>query len=124
MLHLLSVRKNFIDRELLRCLPDELVLLGEILRSEDFVRLALFEKKAAAGDFGARDCGGGHLRTFLNHQRSQGITEEPSHCSIPATLIISFFLVLAINHSLDAITKVGNMKVYQKADILTTQSDV
>jgi hypothetical protein len=40
------------------------VLLGEILRSEDFVRLALFEKKTAAGDFGAGDCSCGHVENL------------------------------------------------------------
>ena len=55
MFHLLRMRKNFVDREFFRSLTDELMLFGEILRSENFVRLAFFEKKAAAGDFGAGD---------------------------------------------------------------------
>ena len=57
VLHLLGVGQDLVDRKLLRRLPDQLVLLGEILRSEDFVSLALFEQKAAAGNFGAGNCG-------------------------------------------------------------------
>ena len=56
VLHLLGVGQDFVDRELFRGLPNELMLLGKILRSEDFVNLALFEQKAAAGDFGAGNC--------------------------------------------------------------------
>ena len=56
MLDLLGVGQDFVDREFFRGLPDELMLLGEIFGSEDFVRLALFEQKAAAGNFGAGNC--------------------------------------------------------------------
>ncbi len=60
VLDLLDVGKDLVDREFFRGLADELVLLGEIFGSEDFVRLALFEQKAAAGNLGAGNCGGGH----------------------------------------------------------------
>ena len=48
MLHLLGVGQNLLDREFFRRLPDQLMLLGKILGSEDLVSLALFEQKAAA----------------------------------------------------------------------------
>ena len=56
VLDLLDVGQDLIDRELFRCLPDQLMLLGEVFGREDFVGLALFEQKAAAGDFGLRNC--------------------------------------------------------------------
>ena len=56
VLHLLGVRQDFVDRELFGSLPDQLMLLGEIFRSEDVVDLALFEQKAAARDFRAGNC--------------------------------------------------------------------
>lgn len=57
VLHLLDVGDDLIDGELLRCLANEQVLFGEVFGREDFVGLALFEKKAAAGDLGLRNCG-------------------------------------------------------------------
>ncbi len=37
VLHLLDIGDNLVDGKLLRGLPDELVLLGEIFRSKDLV---------------------------------------------------------------------------------------
>ena len=37
MLDFLGVRQDFVDREFLRSLPDQQLLLGEIFRSEYFV---------------------------------------------------------------------------------------
>jgi len=52
VLDLLDVGDDLVDGELLGGLSDELVLLGEIFRSKDLVRPALFEQEAAAGDSG------------------------------------------------------------------------
>ncbi len=66
VLHLLDVGQDFVDCEFLRGLPDQLMLLGEILRRENLVNLALFEQKAAARDFGAGNCScGSHSETPL-----------------------------------------------------------
>ena len=56
VLHLLDVGQNLVERKFLGGLPDQLVLLGEVFRSKDFVNLALFEQKAAAGYLGAGNC--------------------------------------------------------------------
>ena len=53
---LLDVGQDFVDGEFFRGLADQPVLLGEVLRSEDLVELALFEQKAAAGNPGAGNC--------------------------------------------------------------------
>ena len=52
MLDLLDVGQNLVDGKLFGRLPDQLVLLGKVFRSEDFVGLAFFQQKAAAGNFG------------------------------------------------------------------------
>jgi hypothetical protein len=54
--HLLNVRQDFVDREFFRRLPNQLLLLGKVFGSEDFVRAALFKQKAAAGDSGLGYC--------------------------------------------------------------------
>ena len=75
VLHLLDVGDDLVDGELFRRLADHLVLLGEIFRSEDLVGPALFEQKAAAGDFSlgyCRDCR--HhlsLRIRFHHRRTE-----------------------------------------------------
>jgi len=56
VLDLLRVGKDFIDGKFFRRLADQSMLLGEIFRSENFVRSAGFQQKAAAGDFGAGNC--------------------------------------------------------------------
>ena len=64
VLHLLDVGHDFVDREFFRGLRDELVLLGEIFRSEDFVGLAFLDQEAAAGNLGGGCC------TKRSHLRS------------------------------------------------------
>ncbi len=78
VLHLLGVGKDFVDRELFRRLPDELMLLGEIFGSEDFVRLALFEQKAAAEILVLGIAVVAMSRTFLNHRGHRGSKRELS----------------------------------------------
>ncbi len=56
VLHLLDVGDDLVDRKLLGCLADEQVLLGEVFRREYIDRLTLFQKKAAAGNSGLRNC--------------------------------------------------------------------
>ncbi len=61
MLHLLGVRQDFVDREFLRSLPDQSLLLGEIFGRKYFVRSAGFKQEAAAGNSGLGYCSGcGH----------------------------------------------------------------
>ena len=61
MLHLLRVRQDFVDREFLRSLPDQELLLGEVFGRKYFVRAAGFKQEAATGDSGLRCCYGcGH----------------------------------------------------------------
>ena len=50
VLDLLDIRKDLIDSKLLGCLPDELVLFGEVFRRENIFRRSRFEQKAAAGN--------------------------------------------------------------------------
>ena len=61
VLDLLDVGNDLVDRELLRRLPDELVLLGEVFRSEDFVGPSGLEQEAAARNLGLRNCRGCHV---------------------------------------------------------------
>jgi len=58
-------------------------------------------------------------RAFLNPRDHSGSQRSQVIVPISDFLIISLFPVPAIKHSLDAITKVGDMKVDQKAYILT-----
>jgi len=50
VLDLVNIRDDLVNGEFFCCLPNELMLLGKIFRSEDFVRLAFFKQKAAAGN--------------------------------------------------------------------------
>ena len=59
-LHLLDVGNNLIDREFFCGLRNQLMLFRKIFRSKHFVRRALFQQKAPAGDFASGHCGSNH----------------------------------------------------------------
>jgi len=52
----LDGRNDLLPRELFRRLGDLLMLFGEIFRSEDVARIALFQEPASASDLYLRDC--------------------------------------------------------------------
>ena len=114
VLHLFNIGDDLIDGKLFRRLPDELVLLGEVFWSEDFIALPLFKKETTAGDPSSRNCSRHHFKTpFLTTEA----TEEHRG-------IISFAPIFAIYHSLDAITKVCDMEVDEKTYVLAAQLQV
>ncbi len=78
VLDLFDVGKNLVDGKLLRRLANQLMLLGEIFRSEHFVGAALFKQKTAAGDFGTRNCGCRHEKPLFNHKGHKGTQGNPS----------------------------------------------
>src|SRR5580704_13808873 len=57
MLDFLRVGQDLVNGEFFRRLADELVLFGEVFRSENLIGAAGFEQEAAAGDFGAGNSG-------------------------------------------------------------------
>ncbi|MGH9513518.1 MAG: hypothetical protein ACRD2U_15410 [Terriglobales bacterium] len=50
MLHFLNVGDNFIYGKVFGSLSDELMLVSEVFGRKDFLRFAIVNKKAAAGD--------------------------------------------------------------------------
>jgi len=65
MLHLFNIGDDLVDGKLFRRLPNELVLLGEVFWSEDFVALPLFKKKTAARYSTSRNCGSRHFKPLF-----------------------------------------------------------
>ena len=59
MFDLLDIGNDLVDGELFRRLPNELMLLAEILRRENFLGASGFKQEAASRDFGFRNCGNG-----------------------------------------------------------------
>jgi hypothetical protein len=81
VLHLLGVGQDLFDRKLFRRLPDQLMLLGKILRSEDLISLALFEQKAAARNLSAENCGN-RSNDYLARFRGESLPGERRATSI------------------------------------------
>ncbi len=117
VLDLLDVGDDLVEGELFRRLPDKPVLLGEILRGEDFVGAAIFEQKTAAGDRCFRNCCYARHGTALCNHEGGGVHQGKMRVrNFHVLFIVLYGLLLSlppctVHEALDAILQVHYIEV-------------
>ena len=120
VLDLLDVGKDLVDGKLLRRLADELVLLGEVFGSEDFVGAAFFEQKAAAGDSGL--CAAVVAMRPLLYKATKVTQRKAWTC---AFVVDCFSLPpWTVHKSSDAVFQMHNIEVYKQPEGFATELKV